>query len=137
MKISSLFKVSKHQAFDKWILLLSKSFQFLNLHFFLYFCLTYFTQIMSSSSTCVVENGKMSFFIMAELYSSVCVCVCYVMLYFYIFFDNLRNVCWFAMSGVPSMKFEIGPDTQRTSKDWKNRQTASDWQVVDLIRKGT
>ena len=41
-----------------------------------FFSLTYFTSATLSKSIHVVTNGRISFFLTVEQYSSVCVCVC-------------------------------------------------------------
>ena len=39
----------------------------------------------------------------------------------------ILSLCWFANSGVPWVKSEIGPHTWRSRRDQRKKETTPDW----------
>ena len=54
--------------------------------------------MMTSRSICVVANGNSSLLLMAEYYSTLCVCVCVSQLFFIHSFDGEHLGCFLALA---------------------------------------
>ena len=64
---------------------------------FVFLCRLISLSIMSSRSTCVVENNMISFFFMTALYSSLCVCVCVCVCGFLLVFFVVVRLIFFVV----------------------------------------